>query len=61
MDNSPEWVREACEASLRRLGVDRIDLYYMHRRNPEVPIEESVGAMAELVAAGKVAHSALAR
>jgi aryl-alcohol dehydrogenase-like predicted oxidoreductase len=59
VDNSPEWVREACEGSLRRLGVERIDLYYMHRRNPEVPIEESVGAMAELVTAGKVAHLGL--
>jgi aryl-alcohol dehydrogenase-like predicted oxidoreductase len=59
VDNSPEWIREACEGSLRRLGVERIDLYYMHRRNPEVPIEESVGAMAELVAAGKVAHLGL--
>jgi aryl-alcohol dehydrogenase-like predicted oxidoreductase len=59
IDNSPEWIREACEGSLRRLGVERIDLYYMHRRNPEVPIEESVGAMAELVAEGKVAHLGL--
>jgi aryl-alcohol dehydrogenase-like predicted oxidoreductase len=58
-DNSPEWIHEACEASLRRLGVDRIDLYYMHRRSPDVPIEESVGAMAELVAEGKVAHLGL--
>jgi aryl-alcohol dehydrogenase-like predicted oxidoreductase len=59
VDNSPEWIREACDASLRRLGVDRIDLYYMHRRNPDVPIEESVGAMGELVSAGKVAHLGL--
>jgi aryl-alcohol dehydrogenase-like predicted oxidoreductase len=59
IDNSPEWVREACDGSLRRLGVDHIDLYYMHRRNPEVPIEESVGAMAELISAGKVAHIGL--
>jgi aryl-alcohol dehydrogenase-like predicted oxidoreductase len=59
IDNSPEWIREACEGSLRRLGVERIDLYYMHRRNPHVPIEESVGAMAELVAEGKVAHIGL--
>jgi aryl-alcohol dehydrogenase-like predicted oxidoreductase len=59
IDNSPEWIREACEGSLRRLGVERIDLYYMHRRNREVPIEESVGAMAELVAEGKVAHLGL--
>jgi aryl-alcohol dehydrogenase-like predicted oxidoreductase len=59
IDNRPEWIREACDASLRRLGVDHIDLYYMARRNPEVPIEESVGAMAELVAAGKVRHIGL--
>ena len=50
----PEYVREACDASLQRLGVDHIDLYYQHRVDPEVPIEETVGAMAELVAAGKV-------
>ncbi len=59
IDNSPAWIREACEGSLRRLGVDRIDLYYMHRRSPDVPIEESVGAMAELVSEGKVAHLGL--
>jgi aryl-alcohol dehydrogenase-like predicted oxidoreductase len=59
VDNSPAWIRQACEDSLRRLNVDRIDLYYMHRRSPEVPIEESVGAMAELVAEGKVAHLGL--
>jgi aryl-alcohol dehydrogenase-like predicted oxidoreductase len=59
IDNSPEWIREACEGSLRRLGIDRIDLYYMHRRTPDVPIEESVGAMAELVSEGKVAHLGL--
>jgi aryl-alcohol dehydrogenase-like predicted oxidoreductase len=59
IDNSPEWIRRACEDSLRRLGVDRIDLYYMHRRNPRVPIEESVGAMAELASEGKVAHLGL--
>jgi aryl-alcohol dehydrogenase-like predicted oxidoreductase len=50
----PEYVRSACEASLRRLGVETIDLYYQHRVDPEVPIEETVGAMAELVAEGKV-------
>src|SRR3954451_13822556 len=59
VDNSPEWIREACDASLRRLGTDHIDLYYMHRRDPDVPIEESVGAMAELVQAGKVRHLGL--
>jgi aryl-alcohol dehydrogenase-like predicted oxidoreductase len=59
VDNSPEWIRQASEDSLRRLNVERIDLYYMHRRNPQVPIEESVGAMAELVSEGKVAHLGL--
>ncbi|HZF91467.1 aldo/keto reductase [Streptomyces sp.] len=53
------YVREACEASLRRLGVDHIDLYYQHRVDPRVPIEETVGAMAELVQAGKVRHIGL--
>jgi aryl-alcohol dehydrogenase-like predicted oxidoreductase len=51
---SPAYVRSACEASLKRLGIDTIDLYYQHRVDPSVPIEETVGAMAELVAAGKV-------
>jgi aryl-alcohol dehydrogenase-like predicted oxidoreductase len=59
IDNSPEWIHPACDASLRRLGVERIDLYYMHRRKPDVPIEESVGAMAELVKEGKVGHLGL--
>jgi aryl-alcohol dehydrogenase-like predicted oxidoreductase len=54
IDSSPEYAVRACDASLRRLGVDTIDLYYLHRRNPDVPIEDTVGAMAELVAAGKV-------
>jgi aryl-alcohol dehydrogenase-like predicted oxidoreductase len=54
IDNSPAYIRSACEASLRRLGVERIDLYYCHRRDPDVPIEEVVGAMAELVAEGKI-------
>jgi aryl-alcohol dehydrogenase-like predicted oxidoreductase len=53
------YVRQACEASLRRLGVDHIDLYYQHRVDPRTPIEETVGAMAELVAAGKVRHLGL--
>jgi aryl-alcohol dehydrogenase-like predicted oxidoreductase len=51
---TPEYVREACDASLARLGFDQIDLYYQHRVDPSVPVEETVGAMAELVAAGKV-------
>lgn len=54
VDNSPAYIRAACDASLQRLGVERIDLYYMHRRNSDVPVEESVGAMAELVSQGKV-------
>jgi aryl-alcohol dehydrogenase-like predicted oxidoreductase len=53
------YVHEACDASLRRLGVDHIDLYYQHRVDKQVPIEETVGAMAELVAAGKVRHLGL--
>jgi aryl-alcohol dehydrogenase-like predicted oxidoreductase len=59
IDNSPEWIHQACENSLRRLGIDHIDLYYMHRRDPDVPIAESVGAMAELVQEGKVRHLGL--
>jgi len=55
----PEYVRSACEASLRRLGVDTIDLYYQHRVDPATPIEETVGAMAELVRDGKVRHLGL--
>jgi len=54
IDGSPEHVRGACDASLRRLGIDVIDLYYQHRVDAAVPIEETVGAMAELVRAGKV-------
>lgn len=59
INNSPEYIRKACDASLQRLGIDMIDLYYMHRRTPEVAIEESVGAMAELVKAGKVRYLGL--
>ena len=55
----PEYVRAACEASLKRLGVDVIDLYYQHRVDPNTPIEETVGAMAELVKAGKVRYLGL--
>jgi aryl-alcohol dehydrogenase-like predicted oxidoreductase len=55
----PGYVREACDASLRRLKVDTIDLYYQHRVDPSVPIEDTVGAMAELVSAGKVRHLGL--
>ncbi|MFI7691316.1 aldo/keto reductase [Nonomuraea sp. NPDC049655] len=52
-DGRPEHLRAAVDASLRRLGVDHVDLYYLHRPDPEVPVEESVGALAEMVAAGK--------
>jgi aryl-alcohol dehydrogenase-like predicted oxidoreductase len=55
----PEYVREACHASLRRLGVEHIDLYYQHRVDPNVPIEDTVGAMSELVAQGKVRYLGL--
>lgn len=54
VNGRPEYVREACEASLRRLGVETIDLYYQHRVDPETPIEDTVGAMAALVGEGKV-------
>jgi aryl-alcohol dehydrogenase-like predicted oxidoreductase len=59
VNGSPEYVRDACERSLRRLGVNTIDLYYQHRVDPNVPIEETVGAMAELVTAGKVRYLGL--
>ena len=55
----PEYVKQACDASLARLGVDTIDLYYQHRVDPQVPIEDTVGAMAELVTAGKVRYLGL--
>jgi aryl-alcohol dehydrogenase-like predicted oxidoreductase len=54
VDSGAAWARAACDASLRRLGVDTIDLYYLHRRNPATPIEETVSALAALVSAGKV-------
>jgi aryl-alcohol dehydrogenase-like predicted oxidoreductase len=59
IDGSPDYVRSACDASLKRLGVDHIDLYYQHRVDPKTPIEETVGAMAELVQAGKVRYLGL--
>src|SRR4051812_26147867 len=59
IDGSPDYVRRACDASLERLGVDHIDLYYQHRVDKTVPIEETVGAMKELVEAGKVRHLGL--
>jgi aryl-alcohol dehydrogenase-like predicted oxidoreductase len=59
LNGSPEYVRSSCEGSLRRLGIETIDLYYQHRVDPSVPIEETVGAMAELVKAGKVRYLGL--
>jgi aryl-alcohol dehydrogenase-like predicted oxidoreductase len=59
IDGRPQYVREACDASLQRLGVEHIDLYYQHRVDPNTPIEDTVAAMAELVAAGKVRHLGL--
>jgi aryl-alcohol dehydrogenase-like predicted oxidoreductase len=59
ISGKPEYVRAACDASLKRLGVEHIDLYYQHRVDPETPIEETVGAMAELVKAGKVKYLGL--
>src|SRR5256885_7769213 len=59
VDSSPEYARVAVEASLRRLDTDVIDLYYLHRRNPEVPIEDTIGALAGLIAAGKIRHIGL--
>src|SRR3989442_15209653 len=59
VNGRPEYVRAACDASLKRLGVDTIDLYYQHRVDPSVPIEETVGAMAGLVRDGKVRYLGL--
>jgi len=59
VNGKPEYVRESCEGSLRRLGVETIDLYYQHRVDPNTPIEETVGAMAELVKEGKVRYLGL--
>lgn len=59
VSGKPDYVRSACDASLRRLGVEHVDLYYQHRVDPEVPIEETVGAMKELVEAGKVRYLGL--
>ncbi len=59
INGSPEYVKQACDASLRRLGVDHIDLYYQHRVDPNTPIEETVGAMADLVREGKVRYLGL--
>jgi aryl-alcohol dehydrogenase-like predicted oxidoreductase len=59
VNGKPEYVKSACDASLKRLGVDHIDLYYQHRVDPNTPIEDTVGAMAELVKAGKIRHIGL--
>jgi aryl-alcohol dehydrogenase-like predicted oxidoreductase len=59
VNGRPEYVRQACDASLERLGVDHIDLYYQHRVDPKVPIEDTIGAMAELVRQGKVQYLGL--
>src|SRR5437660_7293959 len=59
INGRPDYVKKACDASLQRLGVDHIDLYYQHRVDKDTPIEETVGAMAELVKAGKVRHLGL--
>jgi aryl-alcohol dehydrogenase-like predicted oxidoreductase len=59
VNGRPEYVREACDGSLKRLGVETIDLYYLHRVDPDVPIEETVGAMAELKALGKIRYLGL--
>ncbi|MEV0275038.1 aldo/keto reductase [Streptomyces sp. NPDC050610] len=59
VDGRPRYLRTACEASLRRLGVDHVDLYYLGRVDPKVPVEESVGALGELVAEGKIRHIGL--
>ncbi len=59
VSGKPEYVKQACDASLKRLGIDTIDLYYQHRVDPEVPIEDTVGAMKELVEAGKVRYLGL--
>ena len=59
VNGKPEYIRNACEQSLRRLGTDSIDLYYMHRQDPQVEIEEIVGTMAELIKQGKVKHIGL--
>jgi aryl-alcohol dehydrogenase-like predicted oxidoreductase len=56
VDGRPEHIRAACDASLARLGVDHVDVYYLHRADPNVPVEESIGALSELAEAGKIRH-----
>ncbi len=59
VNGKPDYVRSSCEGSLRRLGIDTIDLYYQHRVDPDTPIEETVGAMAKLIQEGKIRHIGL--
>src|SRR5712692_840604 len=59
VNGKPEYIRKSCEASLHRLGIDYIDLYYQHRVDPNTPIEETVGAMADLIREGKIRHIGL--
>ena len=59
IDSSPEWMRQAVENSLRRLKIETIDLYYAHRLNPDIPVEETVGAMADLIKEGKIRYIGL--
>jgi len=59
LNGKPDYVRQSCEGSLRRLGVETIDLYYQHRVDPNTPIEETVGAMAQLIKEGKIRHIGL--
>jgi aryl-alcohol dehydrogenase-like predicted oxidoreductase len=59
INNDPDYLKAAADASLLRLGTDHIDLYYLHRVNPDVPVEESIGAMADLVTEGKIGHLGL--
>lgn len=59
INGRPEYVQQACEDSLKRLGIDTIDLYYLHRVDPDTPIEDTVGAMAKLVDQGKVKYIGL--
>jgi aryl-alcohol dehydrogenase-like predicted oxidoreductase len=59
IDNTPNYIRQSCEASLRRLGVEEIDLYYLHRYNPDMPLHESMGALLDLVKEGKIKHIGL--
>src|SRR5471032_3121383 len=61
INNQPDYIRQCCHESLQRLGVERIDLYYLHRVNPDASIEESMSCLSELVKEGKIAHVGLDR